>query len=176
MRRYETIFIVDPELSEEGRDPVLSRTKDLISEYEGFLVSVDEWGARKLAYHIKNKARGYYIRLDYCGDGALVNEIERSFRIDDRILKYMTVLLDKDADLNQIKEELEKAAAEKERVAQEQAERDRAARAAQEAAESAAEEQEAEDTPEEASAPDSIPETPEDPSKPLPSENVIEEN
>jgi small subunit ribosomal protein S6 len=70
---------------------------------------VDEWGGKKLAYEIKKKARGYYVRLDYCGSGILVNEIERFFRIDDRILKYMTVLLDKDADIEAVKEEIAKA-------------------------------------------------------------------
>jgi len=132
MRRYETVFIIDPELSDEGRDPIFSRLADLIQQHEGFLVKPDEWGARKLAYPIKKKARGYYVRLDYCGDGLLVNEVERFFRIDDRILKYMTVLLDKHADLDQIKEEIAKEEAERERIAQEKAERDRAAREAEE--------------------------------------------
>ncbi|MEE8398875.1 MAG: 30S ribosomal protein S6, partial [Desulfobacterales bacterium] len=86
MRRYETIFIVDPDLSEEGRDPILQRLKDLIQQFDGFLAMIDQWGAKRLAYEIKKKVRGYYIRLDYCGGGALVDEIERFFRIDDRIL------------------------------------------------------------------------------------------
>jgi len=68
---------------------------------------------RKLAYEIKKKARGYYVRFDYCGLAPLVNEIERFFRIDDRALKYMTVVLDKDVDLEKVKEE--KAAAESQR-------------------------------------------------------------
>ena len=73
------------------------------------LVLVDEWGSKKLAYDIKKKVRGYYVRLDYCGSGSLVNEIERSFRIDDRILKYMTVLLEKDVDIEAVKEEIARA-------------------------------------------------------------------
>jgi len=132
MRRYETVFIIDPELSDEGRDPIFSRLSDLIEQHQGFLVKPDEWGARKLAYPIKKKARGYYVRLDYCGDGSLVNEIERFFRIDDRILKYMTVLLDRHADLDAIKEEIAREEAEKARIAEEQAERNRAAREAEE--------------------------------------------
>jgi small subunit ribosomal protein S6 len=77
---------------------------------DGFLIAIDDWGERKLAYDIKKKGRGYYVRFDYCGLAPLVNEIERFFRIDDRALKYMTVLLNADADLDKIKEE--KAAAE----------------------------------------------------------------
>ena len=108
MRRYETIFIVDNDLSEEDRFPIFEKLKDLIHQHNGLLVMVDEWGGKKLAYEIKKKARGYYVRLDYCGSGVLVNEIERFFRIDDRILKYMTVLLDKDVDIEAVKEEIAK--------------------------------------------------------------------
>jgi len=113
MRRYETIFIIDPDLSEEERTPLFERLKDLFPQHNGLLVVIDEWGAKKLAYEIKKKARGYYVRLDYCGTGVLVNEIERFFRIDDRVLKYMTVLLEKDVDVESVKEEMAKAEAEK---------------------------------------------------------------
>jgi small subunit ribosomal protein S6 len=77
---------------------------------DGFLVFADDWGERKLAYDIKKRTRGYYVRFDYCGLSPLVDEIERFFRIDDRALKYMTVLLDKAADLEKIKEEKAEAA------------------------------------------------------------------
>lgn len=112
MRRYETIFIIDPDLSEEERPPIFARLKDLFPQYDGLLVMVDEWGTKKLAYEIKKKARGYYVRLDYYGTGTLVDEIERFFRIDDRVLKYMTVLLDKDVDVESIKAEIAEAEAE----------------------------------------------------------------
>jgi small subunit ribosomal protein S6 len=106
MRRYEAIIIMDPDLSAEEREPVLQRVTDVVNQGDGFLAFTDEWGARKLAYELKKKDRGYYIRFDFCGTGALVNEMERFFRIDDRVLKYMTVLLDKTADLEKIKEEI----------------------------------------------------------------------
>ena len=106
MRRYETIAIIDPDLSDEERAEVLKRTTDLIPKEGGFLVMLDEWGNRRLAYEIKKKARGYYARIDYCGMGSLVDEMERLFRIDDKVLKFMTVLLDKNADVESIKEEM----------------------------------------------------------------------
>ena len=105
MRRYETFVIIDPDLSQEHRDQVIQRVEELITQMDGFRVFTDDWGERKLAYDIKKRSRGYYVRFDYCGLSPLVNEIERFFRIDDRALKYMTVLLDKDADLDKIKEE-----------------------------------------------------------------------
>jgi small subunit ribosomal protein S6 len=106
MRRYETIVIIDPDLSTEKREPVLERVKDVIAQQGGYLAFIDDWGARKLAYEIKKKERGYYVRFDFCATGAVVDEIERFFRIDDRVLKYMTVLLDKKADIEKIKEEV----------------------------------------------------------------------
>ena len=109
MRRYETFIIFDPDLSEEGRGPVIEKINDLIMQTDGLLVEQDEWGARKLAYDIKKKSRGYYIRFDYCGNGPLVDEIERSCRIDDRVLKYMTVLMEKEADIDRLKKEMEDA-------------------------------------------------------------------
>ena len=113
MRRSETLFIIDPDLSEEGRAPLFERLEDLFLQHNGLLVVADEWGPRKLAYEIKKKARGYYVRLDYCGTGTLVNEIERFFRIDDRVLKYMTVLLQKEVDIESVKEEIARTEAEK---------------------------------------------------------------
>ena len=64
MRRYETIFIIDNDLSEEGRSPILEKLENLIQQYDGLRVMVDEWGTKRLAYEIKKKARGYYVCLD----------------------------------------------------------------------------------------------------------------
>lgn len=98
MRRYETIVIVDPDLSEEGRGPVFDRVKDIIPQQGGTLVEIEDWGSKRLAYEIKKKPRGFYARLDYCGSGAVVDEMERFFRIDDRVMKYMTIVTAEDVD------------------------------------------------------------------------------
>ncbi len=118
MRRYETILIIDPDLSDDERGSILEKLRDLITRHDAFLVEFDNWGVRKLAYEIKKKGRGYYLRIDYCGISALVDEIERFSRIDDRIIKYMTVLLDKNADIEKIKEELASIEAEKKKAEQ----------------------------------------------------------
>jgi len=106
MRRFETILILDPDLSEDGRAPVLERVGQIISQQGGLLVEEDHWGARRLAYPIKKKPRGYYVRFDYCGLGPLVDELERFGRIDDRVMKYMTVKLTDAADVEQIQAEM----------------------------------------------------------------------
>ena len=134
MRRYETIAIIDPDLSEDDRQPVLDRVEGLIPQQDGLLVETDQWGARKLAYEIKKKVRGFYVRFDYCGTGALVNEIERFFRIDDRVLKYMTVLQDDKIDIEKIKEQITAAAALKQEETATEAETQVAAEAAESAA------------------------------------------
>jgi len=143
MRRYETIAILDPDLSEDGRAPVFDRLTNLIPAQNGFLVKLDQWGSRKLAYDIKKKSRGYYVCIDLCGDGAVVNEMERFFRIDDRVLKFMTVVLDKDVDLEAVKAEIAEAEAEAkakaEADAQARAEAEAKAKAEAEAAAAAAE-------------------------------------
>jgi len=117
MRRYETIAIIDPDLGEDDRVSLLARIKEIITEQEGIVIEEDLLGTKKLAYEIKRKPRGYYARYDYCGMGPLVDELERSFRIDDRVLKYMTVQLDGDADEEQIKAEIAAAQAAKPDVA-----------------------------------------------------------
>jgi len=119
MKRYETIVIIDPDLSKEAEAPVFERVNDLIPQYEGFLIETDDWGTKKLAYEIKKKSRGHYVRFDFCGDGALIQEMERFFRIDDKVMKFMTVLLDNEADLDAIKADLaEKEAAEEQSAAE----------------------------------------------------------
>lgn len=114
MRRYETIAITDPDIGDEQREPVFDRIRELIPQQKGLLVKIDNWGTKKLAYEIKKKVRGFYTRIDYCGSGPLVDEIERFFRIDDRVLKFMTVQLDEQVDPEKIQEEIAKAAAQQE--------------------------------------------------------------
>ena len=111
MRRYETFIILDPDLSEDLRRPVVERVKEVTAQMGGTLLRVEEWGSRRLAYTIRKKERGYYVRFDFCGSGQLVSEMERFFRIDERVLKHMSVLLDSEPDIERIQEEMAKAEA-----------------------------------------------------------------
>ena len=106
MRRYETFVIIDPDLSDDGRKPIIDRIGELIAQQNGTPIMVDEWGQRRLAYEIKSKNRGYYVRFDFCGDGPLVDEIERFCRIEDGAMKYMTIVLDKDVDMEAVQKEI----------------------------------------------------------------------
>ncbi len=93
MRRYETLFIVDPELTNDGLKEVAEKLTNIILSDKGHVIKYDEWGKRKLAYPVKKHDYGYYILLDYCGPSDIVNELERNMRIDERVLKYITVKL-----------------------------------------------------------------------------------
>jgi small subunit ribosomal protein S6 len=124
MRRYETVFIVDPDLSEDDKKQRFDKIADLITA-NGAIIEMDDWGSKRLAYEIKKKNRGHYMRIDYCGTGELVAEIERNCRIDDKILKYMTIIIQDNADPEKIKVELAESRA---RKAAEEASRAEAAR------------------------------------------------
>lgn len=106
MRRYETIFISDPDLSGDDQAQLFEKITDLIAKKGGVIVDFDEWGSRRLAYEIKKKQRGYYVRLDYCGDGEVVKALENAFRLDERVLKFMTIFLQDGADPEELKKAL----------------------------------------------------------------------
>jgi len=109
MRRYETIFIVRPNIAEDEIDAVIKRTSSIIEGDGGTIIKVDKWGLKKLAYLIKKENQGYYVYVDYAGIPASVSEIERLFRIDDKTLKYLTVKLADSCDPEALKEELANA-------------------------------------------------------------------
>jgi len=110
MRRYETVIISDPDLSEEARTALFEKFKEIISQRGGEVIVLDEWGTQRLAYTIKKKPRGFYSRVDYCGTGKSVDELERFCRIDDRVMKYLTVMLEEDTTPERIREEIARKA------------------------------------------------------------------
>jgi small subunit ribosomal protein S6 len=91
MRKYETIFILQPELSEDDIKSVIAKAQDVISAYKGECLRMDDWGVRKLAYPIKKCARGRYYYLRFDGDSALIFELERRLRLDDKVLRYQSI-------------------------------------------------------------------------------------
>ena len=91
MRKYETIFILQPELSEDEIKSVTAKAQDVISSYNGECLRMDDWGIRKLAYPIKKSARGRYYYLRFDGESALIAELERRLRLDEKVLRYQSV-------------------------------------------------------------------------------------
>jgi small subunit ribosomal protein S6 len=91
MRRYESVWVVDGDLPDEEVKAAIDKFTRIITAQGGTLVDVDEWGRKKLAYKIKSATRGYYVLADFAGMPETVKELERNYRIDDRIIRYLTV-------------------------------------------------------------------------------------
>jgi small subunit ribosomal protein S6 len=98
MRRYETIYIVNPNLEADSLREVVTKFSDLTKKLKGYIVKVNEWGKRKLAYEVRRFDKGHYVVLDFCGLPEIVKELERNLKLDDRVLKYLTVKIDEDVD------------------------------------------------------------------------------
>ncbi len=131
MRHYETLFIISPEVSEDDIDRLLDRYVGILEERGGFVAKVDKWGRRRLAYEVKKFRKGYYVLFDYGAEPPAVAEMERNFKIDEKVIRYLTVKQDDHFDLEAAK--AARQAAEEEAARKAEAE----AAAAQEAAESA---------------------------------------
>jgi small subunit ribosomal protein S6 len=116
LRRYETILIAHVDLSEDELSSLIIRCGAIITDQKGILVKVERWGKRRLAYMIKKQAKGFYILIDYAGESAAVNELERNLKINDKILKFMTVLKNDTVNLTALEEEIAEAARKKEEV------------------------------------------------------------
>ena len=94
MRKYETIFILDPDLEEEQTQFTLEKVKGIITQTNGEILKVEDWGKRKLAYEVKKKPKGHYILIHFSGTPALLSELERNFRVMDAVIKFQSVRLD----------------------------------------------------------------------------------
>ena len=93
MRHYETTFILRPNLGEDQFTEIIDRTCAIITDDGGTIIDTDRWGIKRLAYEIKKEVQGYYVCLNYAAPGKTISEIERIFRIDDRLLRYLTIKL-----------------------------------------------------------------------------------
>jgi len=145
MREYETTFIVQPEISEEGCQELFARVDQVLERSGATRLLHDDQGKRRLAYEINDFQKGRYVTCYYLDDGKAVRPLERALRLEESVLRFLTVLkTEAVADVEARKQ----AAAEEERVraerARERAEREAEdERARQEAARIAAAEAEA---------------------------------
>ncbi|HEX9297433.1 MAG TPA: 30S ribosomal protein S6 [Polyangiaceae bacterium] len=101
-REYETIYVLRQDVDPDGADKVAHRVADVVSRESGKLVKVETWGRRKLAYTVAKQKRGVYYYLKYLGGGAVVTELERNLRMLDTVLKFQTVLLREDVQVDSV--------------------------------------------------------------------------
>jgi small subunit ribosomal protein S6 len=107
---YETAFIVNAGLDDPQIDAVVEKVKETIAKHGGAVKDVDLWGRKRFAYPIKKKNNGYYAILGFEGPGDLVAKLERHYQLDENILRYLTIVLDKHALATRDKRSAEKAA------------------------------------------------------------------
>lgn len=94
MNKYESIFIIDTDVGEEGIQALVEKFKSLL-ESSAQLESIDEWGKRKLAYLINDKSEGYYVLVNFSAEPEFPRELERIYKITDGIIKYMVIKKEK---------------------------------------------------------------------------------
>ncbi|MBQ9892910.1 MAG: 30S ribosomal protein S6 [Bacteroidales bacterium] len=97
MNQYETVFIATPVLSEAQMKEAVEKYTNLIKDNGGEVVYEEDWGLRQLAYPIQHKTSGFYYLIEFKADPQFVNTLEIQYRRDERVLRYLTVALDKDA-------------------------------------------------------------------------------
>jgi len=95
MNHYETVFILNPVLSETQIEEAVQKYEKFVTDRKGTITSKENWGLKKFAYPIKNKKSGFYHLFEYTASGEIITELEVQFRRDERIMRYLTVKLDK---------------------------------------------------------------------------------
>ena len=96
MRYYEMIFIVHPNVPEEELPVVTDKVTSAINQSKGEVIKIEKWGKRRCAHKIKKCAKGYYFLLYFMTTPEGLAELDRSLRYDEKILRYQTVVLDKE--------------------------------------------------------------------------------
>ncbi len=93
--RYETVFILTPVLSEDQTKETVKKFKDLIKAGNGKVRHEENWGMRKLAYPIQKKSSGFYHLIEFESEPAFIAKLETEYRRDERIIRFLTVVMDK---------------------------------------------------------------------------------
>jgi small subunit ribosomal protein S6 len=106
MKRYEIVLVALSDLSKDEIDGLIARYGSIIANQKGIVVKTEKWGTRKLAYRIKKQPRGNYILIDFAGDSAAVNELERNLKFDDEVLRFLTIKKADIVDLQEIEKEI----------------------------------------------------------------------
>ena len=94
MNHYETVFILNPVLSETQTEEAVKKYETLLQFNKCKIVNKEDWGLKKLAFTIQNKNSGFYHLLQFEGTGEVVNLLEVEFRRDERVMRFLTVKLD----------------------------------------------------------------------------------
>ena len=97
MNNYETVLILNPVLSEEQVKESINKYKGLLSSLKAELVSDELWGLKKMKYSIQNKKTGFYVLFEYKANPSSISDLEIDLKRDERVMRFLTVKLDKHA-------------------------------------------------------------------------------
>ena len=95
LNHYETVFITTPVLSESQMKEAVEKFKSILTDNDAKVVQEENWGLRKLAYPIQKKSTGFYYLIEFESEGSLIDKLETEYRRDERIIRFLTVRLDK---------------------------------------------------------------------------------
>jgi len=114
MRRYEALIVLDPDMVDDEVKALSERYSGIIKDHSGEIIKIEDWGTKKLAYLVRKKDKGRYILFDFVSGPELISELERQFKITEDVMKYLSVKLDDEVDLEAFKAKAQKEAVEAE--------------------------------------------------------------
>ena len=97
MNNYETVFILNPVLSDTQIEETVKKFEDFLKKNGAKMVAKENWGLKKLAYAIQHKKSGFYHLFEFTAAGEVIAPYEQEFRRDERVMRFLTVKLDKHA-------------------------------------------------------------------------------
>src|SRR5512143_3067575 len=113
---YESIFIINANLTDDETNGIIKKMQDVVAKQGGEMLKFEDWGKKKLAYEIKKQKRGHYVFFQFKAAPTAVSELERTFKLTDSVIKFLTVKLEKELRTRPApkpkKKDLAKAAAE----------------------------------------------------------------
>jgi len=111
LRNYEAVFIMTPVLSDEQMKETVNKFQKILKDKGAEIIHEDNWGLRKMAYPIQKKSTGFYHYVAFKTEGSIIADLEVAFKRDERIIRFLTLVLDKHALAYSIKRRNLKAAA-----------------------------------------------------------------
>ena len=95
MQQYETVIVLTPLLSDDAAKEVVAKFSKILTDNGAEIIQEDNWGLKKLAYPIEKKTTGYYHLTEFRAPGELINKLEVEYRRDERVMRFLTIALDK---------------------------------------------------------------------------------
>ena len=94
---YETTFIINASIEDNQIESLINHTQELITSNGGEILALNKWGRKRLAYAIEKKNNGFYVNIEFKAPGPAIARLEHSFLLDENVLRFLTILLDKKA-------------------------------------------------------------------------------